>query len=180
MASWGLPPREQAYMPYKPSPLNPSNFETLPKQQRRSDQCRSVKHEQSPTQRLMRQKAAAAWRTMSSRDATISSHAQTIAKEVDEKASAQMEDSCPVRTAAVHYSEDKCHDADVAAQQIDMEKQTLADGNYHRVNWTPKTNYPLHLLTAKRLIIAIGILCVIGVLSAMRAIAVSKIQAWRT
>ncbi|KAI1207933.1 uncharacterized protein F4807DRAFT_462028 [Annulohypoxylon truncatum] len=177
MVPWALPSREQTYMPHTSSPLNPSNPEASPRRKKRNG---AAKHEQSPTQRLMRQKAAVAWKTMSSRGPANASCARTTNDDdydgIPEK---QMDDSLSTRARTEHRPEGRYQDNGPGVRQIDMEKQALADASY-REEWLPETNYPLRSVTTKRLVIIIGILCVVGILSAIRVVALSRIQAWRT
>ncbi|KAI0890226.1 uncharacterized protein GGS22DRAFT_10146 [Annulohypoxylon maeteangense] len=180
IAPWGIPPREQSYMPHTSSPLNPSNPKASLRRQKRDEQSRTVKHEQSPTQRLMRQKAARAWRTMSSRDSTSASHARTTHNDGDNMISReQINGSHPGHSRTEYLPESKYQDDIPSIRQIDMEKQAFADGRY-REEWPPERNYPFHSSTTKRLIIIMAILCIVGTVSALRIVAIGRIQAWRT
>ncbi|KAI0834066.1 hypothetical protein F5Y06DRAFT_177723 [Hypoxylon sp. FL0890] len=180
MAPGSPSPRDQGYIPRIPSPLNPLSTETQPKRHRRNDHSRATKHEQSPTQRLMRQKAAAAWKSISSDDGAITNHSSRLRNEVGAKLSTQMEDSYPALTDTAYHAKavlaNQCHEADSDVRQGDMEKQALVEGD-SREDRLFETGYFSHI-TTRRLIITLGLLCIVGILSIIRA--VGRIQGWRT
>ncbi|KAL7629047.1 hypothetical protein AAE478_000565 [Parahypoxylon ruwenzoriense] len=186
MSSWSLSPRDEAYMPPIPSPLNPLSPETTPRRFRRGDQYRVARKrtstEQSPTQILMRQKAAAAWRSMASREASSRNQNQSIQKEADTRPITveQEKRRYPIRTPAEHEP------VAVSAEErrdIDMEKQSLIRGKEYR-GGKPLGTMPLsHFLTTRGLAVSVGIVCIVGFLSAMRAIGgiggIGGIHTWR-
>ncbi|OTB03741.1 hypothetical protein M426DRAFT_172088 [Hypoxylon sp. CI-4A] len=202
----GLTTREPTYAPRTPSPLNPLSTETQPRLPRRS-----AKHEPSPAQILMRKKAAAARRLMSSHGALVDGTHLTLEDIIlrrVEKSPRPVRKVLPPQTNALIYedldgdqarpdkicmiwsekdtmpqaslplaSEETDQGAGLEVREADMEKQELVDADLD-YEWVYKeTDYPFHFLTTRRLIVAIGILCIIGVLSAMHV--VGKIQAWR-
>ncbi|KAI1395690.1 hypothetical protein F4819DRAFT_177658 [Hypoxylon fuscum] len=172
----GLSPREKAYMPHIPSPLNPLSSETPPTRDRR---YRTARSELSPTQILMRHKAATAWKSMASRNALINS-AQKTRNGASRDLIEQEEEFCLVQDAAEYDAQpvlaDKCHeDADLDIQSVDTEKQALVD---YQERISLDTNNLSNLWTTRRLVTVVGIVLFIGVLSAVRAI--GRIQAWRT
>ncbi|KAI1393958.1 uncharacterized protein F4822DRAFT_31617 [Hypoxylon trugodes] len=182
MASWSQSPGEKIHTPYIPSPLNPINAETSPRRQRRNDQFRGLRHEQSPTQRLMRHKAALAWRSMSSHNNAIINHAGIIHDEVEArmKPIERMVESYLVRASMDHHlrtlADEKQHEAETGGGQRDTEKQSLE--NDYRGNYAPEICLLLDVLTTRRLAFVVGILVTLGVLTIMRA--VGRIQIWQT
>lgn len=178
MARGGLSLKEQGYTPHIPSPLNPSSTETPPRRQRRNDYCRAAKHEQSPTQRLMRQKAAAAWKLMSL-DTSIMNYAQTARDEVRADLREHMEDSYPTCSDKEHYTEamgvNQLREVDLDVRRSDMEKQALVEGDYQEDRLL-EAPYLSHV-TTRRLIMMLGIMIILGVLTIIRA--VSRIRAWQ-
>ncbi|KAI1143160.1 hypothetical protein F5Y05DRAFT_144921 [Hypoxylon sp. FL0543] len=178
MAPRSLSPRDRGYIPRIPSPLNPLSTDAPPRRQRH-DNCRAAKHEQSPTQRLMRQKAAAAWKSMSSSDPTIIDHAGGTHGEIGMEPRTQIEDSYPALTDTAYdvkiATETQCQEADLGARREDMEKQALVEGD-HQEDRLFETAHFSHI-TTRRLIVTLGILCIGGILSIIRA--VGKIQGWR-
>ncbi|KAI2602833.1 hypothetical protein GGR54DRAFT_464760 [Hypoxylon sp. NC1633] len=176
MASWRPSPGETTYTPPISSPLNPLSTETSPRRERRAMR----KHEQSPTQRLMRQKAAAAWKSMYSREAAIMSYVQTMQNRLDMKLSRQTDDSHLGRTSAQHdslvTSTGECDITDLGMEDADMEKQPLV--NQYRERWPLETKQLPHTSIKKRLMLVAGIVCIIGFLSAVHA--VGRMQLWRT
>ncbi|OTA69543.1 hypothetical protein K449DRAFT_96291 [Hypoxylon sp. EC38] len=180
MARGGLSSKEQGYIPHIPSPLNPSNTETPPRRQRRNDYCRATKYGQSPTQRLMRQKAAAAWRSMSSLDNFIMDSTRTGHDEVRANPGEQMEDSYPACSDKEHYTEtvrgNQLREVDLNVRESDMEKQALVESDYQEDRLLEAAY--LSRITTRRLITTLGIMCILGVLIIIRGI--SRIQAWQT
>lgn len=177
--SRGLPPRDQLYMPHTSSPLNPSKSEAPLRRQKPREQCRAVKHEQSPTQRLMRQKAAVAWKTMS-RDPDNANNTQTTHDSNDDRILMEkMNDSHSTYNHTERRLGGKYQEINIVVRQIDTEKQALADEGY-REEWLPETDCLLRSVTTRRLITIIAILCIVGLLSAIRIVAIGRIQAWRT
>ncbi|KAI1381900.1 hypothetical protein F4677DRAFT_8390 [Hypoxylon crocopeplum] len=175
MSSWGFSPGEGTHTPPIPSPLNPLSTETSPKRHRRAMR----KHEPSPTQILMRQKAAAAWKSMSSREGPVTNYVQTSNDEVEARRAKQGDGSNLTRTEydSEAISGEECDDADLDMRQADMEKQALMDHGYREGLLSGTTQLPRMSMTT-RLVVAVGIVCIIGILSAVRA--VSRRQAWRS
>ncbi|KAI2623489.1 hypothetical protein GGS26DRAFT_220414 [Hypomontagnella submonticulosa] len=180
MAPWNLSLRQQPYAPQIPSPLNPLSPETS-RRHRRKRRSRAVKHEQSPTQRLLRHKAAVAWRLMSPQDGNAINPLQTIDDGAEKNAIEQKEGSHHVCTAVGYplksVSIGKCQETNNVLPGIDMEKQAFVDDD-HLGDWSSELRQISNVLTTRRLVLTIGLLCVVGVLSAMRL--VGRIQGWRT
>ncbi|KAI1767317.1 hypothetical protein GGR53DRAFT_140248 [Hypoxylon sp. FL1150] len=184
MSSRGLPLKEKAsYTPDIPSPLNPSSPDPPLSRCRR---CRIARSEQSPTQKLMRYKAAVAWRSMVSREALIRTDIQNTRDEIraditdtDE----QKEDTGPpTHTVATEHGTLAIpigkYEADIGVRDVvDTEKQGIIGDDYREIS-LDTSGYLLHILTTRLLAIAVGFVLFIGVLSAVRA--VGRIEAWRT
>ncbi|KAI0176097.1 hypothetical protein GGR52DRAFT_344842 [Hypoxylon sp. FL1284] len=189
MSSWGPSLRERAsYAPDFPSPLNPSSPEPALSRCRRGRVARS---EQSPTQLLMRHKAAVAWRSMASREARLKASIKKTRDDIYANVTStneqkKKEDRSLARaattTATTKYKPlvviaERYEEIDLYACNIDTEKQGFADNDYRDVPfWT--SSYLSHLLTTRRLATAVGFVLFIGILSAVRAI--GRVQAWRT
>ncbi|KAI1415747.1 hypothetical protein F5Y13DRAFT_135851 [Hypoxylon sp. FL1857] len=180
MAPGSLSSGGQGHIPRTPSPLNPLSAEAPPQRPKRNGHCRAAKHEQSPTQRLMRQKAAVAWKSISSENPAIRNHAQTIQDEIRAKPSTQIEDPYPALADMEYHRKamtaSQCHEGDLGVRQADMEKQAFVEGGYQGAMLL-EMGHVSHI-TTRRLITTLGILCILGVLSIIRA--VGGIQAWRT
>lgn len=77
------PPRESQYLPAVPSPLNPTYPPQTPsRQQRRCSRSRAAFKKSngpiSPSQRLMRQKAEAAWKSLASKRTMVEVRSATM------------------------------------------------------------------------------------------------------
>ncbi|KAI5866762.1 hypothetical protein GGS23DRAFT_287542 [Durotheca rogersii] len=185
MSSCGLSPRDEAYMPPVPSPLNPSSPETSPRRYRRGDRYRPTFKrggtELSPTQILMRQKAAEAWKLMATHITNKYRYVGTKQGEAPQTNPAGPAKQQPIRTTAeygiVPNSTEKGRGAGVNRQDVDVEKQALVDDDYYRAHKTPGINLLSHLLTTRRWRVTVGVVCVVGFLSAVRAI--GSIHTWR-
>ncbi|KAI8956910.1 hypothetical protein F5Y11DRAFT_124758 [Daldinia sp. FL1419] len=179
MASWSMPLREQ-YAPLIPSPLNPSRPET-PKRLRRICYTQVARREQSPTQFLLRRKAKVAWRLMSSREETTTNRPQSIRNGTLVASTKSKEDYYPIGTIAEYYlkTDLECHNLDLSLsmERMDMEKQAFAPGDYRGGSLSEACQL-LRMLTTWRLIATMGILCITGVLLAIRVVGIA--QAWRT
>ncbi|KAI0848968.1 hypothetical protein F5Y00DRAFT_262126 [Daldinia vernicosa] len=179
MASWSVPLREQ-YAPIISSPLNPSRPETS-KRRRRIYYTQVARREQSPTQILLRRKAKVAWRLMSPRDYSITNRPQTIPNGTNFTATKPQDNYYPIGTVAEYYlrTDLECHDfgLNVGMRRMDMEKQAFATGDYQGGS-LPEAYQLLHMLTTWRSIATMGVLCIAGVLLAIRVVGIT--QAWRT
>ncbi|KAK6948382.1 hypothetical protein Daesc_010148 [Daldinia eschscholtzii] len=179
MATWSMSLREQ-YAPLIPSPLNPSRPDTQ-KRRRRIHYPQVARREQSPTQILLRRKAKVAWRLMSSRDDGILTRLQTTRNSTTATATKSKEDYCPIGTVAEYYlrTDLRCHnfDLDESMRKMDMEKQAFAAGDYKGGSLREACQL-VHMLTTWRSIATMGILCMAGVLLAIRMVGIP--QAWRT
>ncbi|KAK6075954.1 hypothetical protein SCUP234_07454 [Seiridium cupressi] len=192
----GSPAREGHYTPVVPSPLNPTNPQRPTGPQRRGSYSRTASRKPgapvSPTQRLMRQKAAAAWRSLAFKSEIPSITSAQIVKaakpEVVEIARRQS-----FASEETHFQDQNVGMGDLGEQlvfvdafdggnmglgiiSVGSEKQPLI-GN-HGYNTVVVTGaydaLPTHeqrprrprILTRQRLSLAVGILCIVGVLSA--------------
>ncbi|KAI1779623.1 hypothetical protein F4818DRAFT_147340 [Hypoxylon cercidicola] len=185
MSSRGLSLREKAsYIPDFPSPLNPSSPEPPLSRCRR---CRIARSEQSPTQKLMRHKAAMAWRSMASREVFLRASIQRTCDEIytnmtntneQEKEDDPLNSTIPTssndNTPAVPV--ERYEEIDLGVRNVDTEKQGPVD-DYRDIS-LETSSYLSHLLTTRRLATAVGFVLFIGMLSAVRA--VGRIQAWRS
>ncbi|KAI4859233.1 hypothetical protein F4820DRAFT_177385 [Hypoxylon rubiginosum] len=193
MSSRGLSLREKtSYIPDIPSPLNPSSSE-LPLG--RCRRCRVARSEQSPTQKLMRHKAAVAWRSMASREVFLKARIQSTRDEICTNmtnTNEQGKEDAPLihTTAAVAAAAaaatdhstlalpvEKYEKIDLGVRNVDTEKQGPVSNDYRDIS-LETSSYLSHLLTTRRLATAVGFVLFIGILSAVRA--VGRVQAWRT
>ncbi|XXG94279.1 hypothetical protein Hte_000533 [Hypoxylon texense] len=193
MSSRGSSLREKtSYIPDIPSPLNPSSPEPPLSRCRR---CRIARSEQSPTQKLMRHKAAMAWRSMASREVLLRASIQRTRDEIStnitnineqRKGEAPIINTAATVAAAPTTSQsalvtlvEGCEEIeiDLGVRNIDTEKQRFVSHDYRDIS-LETSSYLSHLLTTRRLATAVGFVLFIGILSAVRA--VGRIQAWRT
>ncbi|KAI1079186.1 hypothetical protein F5B20DRAFT_184122 [Whalleya microplaca] len=180
MSSQNLSP---TYTPNIPSPLNPSSPETLPRRYGRGCDARVARKTSgplSPTQKLMRQKAAVAWKSMVVRNAVLD--LARTREELDRHWGGQ-ETDCGLRGEAaddgfVTLSVEPYQEVDLGVVGIDMEKQPLVettelrDAGFSKLAGEPcRWNHqPLPMLTRRRLVVVVGIVCIVGIVAAARLI----------
>ncbi|KAI0116981.1 hypothetical protein F4814DRAFT_414690 [Daldinia grandis] len=179
MAPWSMPLKER-YAPTISSPLNPSRPGTS-RQRRRICFAQAARREQSPTQILLRRKAKVAWKLMSSRDNGITNRPRTIHNGTETTATKPQDNYYPIGTVAEYYlrTDLECDDfgLSVGMRRMDMEKQAFAAGDYQGGSLAEAYQL-LHMLTTWRSIATMGVLCIAGVLLAIRVVGIA--QAWRT
>lgn len=165
-------------MPSISSPLNPSSSETPLRRERRAVR----KYEPSPTQRLMRQKAAAARKLMSSRQSIAANITPTVRdnEKFDIKPATRNDDPFTVQAvngidSSATCEEEECEDIDLGVREVDTEKQALVE-NY-RQDWRSAARTISETSIKRRLIVVVGVICIIGVFSVIRT--VGRIPLWR-
>ncbi|ORY63238.1 uncharacterized protein BCR38DRAFT_485994 [Pseudomassariella vexata] len=187
-------PSQEAYTPAIPSPLNPFSLETpAPRRHGRcaSSRPRAVRKPGgpiSPTQRLMRQKAAAAYVTQ--RNAVLDGpyppfpaslspplgNQPDIASREGNIEEADIVDDGQHGCSRLGIVDENCHEMGLGIVMMDMEKQALV-GSCEEFGTVPiydsehayRPPRRSRILTKERVLVAAGILCVVGLLSAMRS-----------
>lgn len=190
-----LPPR---HVPAIPSPLNPTIPKTPVRQQTRGSYARTGTRKTSGsislTQRLMRQKAAEAWKSLSARDVVSNVSAATVITGLKPNtAVGSWQSNYPVKKEdpqVIEIDIGDCREEPMSVNAFDgggmglwivgmnLEKQTLI--RYHDKdpldgNGALDDAFPSHerrprsprLLTIQRILSAIGVLCLAGIMSAI-------------
>ncbi|KAI0008594.1 hypothetical protein F4779DRAFT_429892 [Xylariaceae sp. FL0662B] len=176
MSSPSFSPKE-TYSPSIPSPLNPFNPETLPGRHRRGCDSRFARKSSgplSPTQKLMRQKAAAAWRSMVLRNAVLD--LARARRELDWEMGRDIGGDA-ADDEFVTISIEQHHEVDLDIMGLNTEKQPLVDTKDVGDTSSPELaeepyrwNQSMRVLTTRRLVAVVGMVCVLGILSAARII----------
>ncbi|KAL0944243.1 uncharacterized protein CTRU02_202130 [Colletotrichum truncatum] len=177
-----------AYSPLVPSPLNPDvNVGVAPQRDQRLREKRRQQNrgDVSPTQRLLRHKAAMAWKsealTRESRIYTREEILSIIAECDIQDAAARSAVIMPssdlqekkqplVHIRAAHWKEHDGEEDDFFSEMEDLVDPELSDENPRQ--WptlVPKLRSPFSKDTARRVGLAIGLMCICGCLPVLRA-----------
>ncbi|EQB50368.1 hypothetical protein GCG54_00001859 [Colletotrichum gloeosporioides] len=178
-------PSRAAYSPLIPSPLNPDVDVVAPQRHQRLREKRRLqgRGDVSPTQRLLRHKAAMAWKsealTRESRIYTREEILSIIADCDTQDAAARTAVIMPdlkqkkqpqVHIRAAHWKETDGEEDDFFCELDDLLGVDTPDGSPRQ--WptlVPKLRSPFSKDTARRVALAIGLMCICGCLPVLRA-----------
>ncbi|KAF6843082.1 hypothetical protein CMUS01_02429 [Colletotrichum musicola] len=182
-------PSRVAYSPLVPSPLNPDvDVVASQRQQRLREKRRQQgRGDVSPTQRLLRHKAAMAWKSEAltresriytreeilsiiadcdSQDATA--RTAIIMPSYDEQKQQQKKQP-QVHIRAAHWKEHDGDEDDFFCEMDDLDTDASDEVVREWATLVPKLRSPFSKDTARRVALAIGLMCICGCLPVLRA-----------
>lgn len=178
-------PSRAAYSPLVPSPLNPDVDVVAPQrhQKLREKRRQQTRGDVSPTQRLLRHKAAMAWKSEAltresriyTREEILSIIAECDSQDIAARAPGIMPDRPEkkrpqVHILAAHWKETDGEEDDFFCELDDLLDTDASDeGQRSWPTLVPKLRSPFSKDTARRVALAIGLMCICGCLPVLRA-----------
>ncbi|TDZ65138.1 hypothetical protein CTRI78_v003674 [Colletotrichum trifolii] len=179
-------PGRAGYSPLIPSPLNPDVDVVAPQRHQRLREKRRQqgRGDVSPTQRLLRHKAAMAWKSEAlTRESRIYTRQEILSiiadcdrqdaaarSTITRPSSCEKEKQQPrVHVRAAHWKEHDGEEDDDFFCEIDELAMDVSDGSTHPWPTVPKLRSPFSKDTARRVALAIGLMCICGCLPVLRA-----------
>ncbi|WYZ45414.1 hypothetical protein EsH8_VIII_000730 [Colletotrichum jinshuiense] len=175
-------PSRVGYSPLVPSPLNPDVHAVAPLrcQRLREKRRQQGRGDVSPTQRLLRHKAAMAWK---SEALTRESKVHTREEILDIIAECDRQDAVAktaivmpsnkqqpqVHIRAAHWKEHDGEEYDFFCDMDEFEGDASDEGSQQWPSLVPKLRSPFSKDTARRVALAFGLICICGCLPVLRA-----------
>ncbi|OLN95616.1 hypothetical protein CCHL11_04883 [Colletotrichum chlorophyti] len=182
-------PTRVGYSPLVPSPLNPDVHAVAPHRHQRLREKRRPqgRGDVSPTQRLLRHKAAMAWKsealTRESRIYTRDEILDIIAECDRQDAAArtpiimstpdqrplQKKQQPQVHIRAAHWKEHDGEEYDFFCEMDEFDSDPSDDSSRQWPSLVPRLRSPFSRDTARRVVLAVGLMCICGCLPVLRA-----------
>ncbi|KAK1964966.1 hypothetical protein LY78DRAFT_581354 [Colletotrichum sublineola] len=159
-------PSRAGYSPLVPSPLNPRVHAIAPQrcQRMREKRRQQNRGDVSPTQRLLRHKAAMAWKGNAPLITT------TASDDDNNNKNKRTEKQHPqVHIRAAHWKEHNGEEYDFFCEADEFDAGDPDESSRQWSSFVPRLHSPFSKDTARRVVLAFGLMCICGCLPVLRA-----------